>query len=313
MPDGQNSDRWGGNEMGRKRLSGNQYAEIQERNAGVCCVCKRRGIGINVHHIDNDPANNAISNLAVLCVQEHDAHHRPDRYPALNHLDLGADAIREYKEKWEAFVEEARQPHPRVLAAVNVYGTHNHLHSARLLFQWLDGTVILERTYHLLEGPLSQWSDWILDEVKWLGDGIRLAVVDEPLPVEHCSCCGRGLCNVLNSNVVQRLTVPDWGEKSSCSIYINPDQPSLAIHVAYGDEGLLTASLHKCGNYLHLAAEGLDERFPILPRPSIRTQATSVVEGFLRAWEPAKVFIGTGDHAKPKLIDDLSLPPCWER
>jgi hypothetical protein len=299
--------------MARKKLTGAKYDDVLERNAGVCCVCKRRGIGVHVHHIDHDPSNNDPRNLAVLCVQEHDAHHRPNRYPALNHLDLGVDAIQQHKRDWEGFVAEARQPHPAVLAVANVYGSQEQLHSARLLFQRANGTVVLERQYHLLDGPASRWPDWMLEEVKWLGDGVALTMINEPLPVEHCPCCGKGLCNVLNPNVAKRLTAPDWDQKSSGSIYVNPHQSSLAIHVAYGGEGLITASLHLCNGSLHLVADGIDERVPLSRRPSIRTQATSVVDSFLRAWRPGRLFIGTGDPDKPQLIDRLRLPRCWER
>jgi hypothetical protein len=92
--------------MARKRISPTKYDAILVANANVCCVCKRRGIGVNVHHIDHDPSNDDPSNLAPLCIQEHDAHHRPKQYPALNHLDLGAEEIRYCKTEWERFVSE---------------------------------------------------------------------------------------------------------------------------------------------------------------------------------------------------------------
>src|SRR5206468_179287 len=119
---------------------------------------------------------------------------------------------------------------------VNGYGSWEEIHAARLLFQWSDGKVVLERVYHLLDGPPSQWADWMLEEVQWLGNGVTLVMIDKPLPVEHCPCCGTGLRNVLNANVAKRLTAADWNEKSCCSVYVNPHQPSLAIHVAYGEQ-----------------------------------------------------------------------------
>jgi len=69
---------------------------LLRKNAGVCCVCKIRNIGVNFHHIDGDASNTVEENMAVLCVRDHDAHHRPEEYrpdAAVNHLDLDRDAI----------------------------------------------------------------------------------------------------------------------------------------------------------------------------------------------------------------------------
>lgn len=37
----------------------------------TCCVCRERGKTIQVHHIDEEPANNTQGNLAVLCLECH--------------------------------------------------------------------------------------------------------------------------------------------------------------------------------------------------------------------------------------------------
>jgi hypothetical protein len=299
--------------MARKKLTPNQYEQTLAANAHVCCVCKRRGIGVNVHHIDHNASNNDRENLAVLCVQEHDAHHRPVQYPALNHLDLSADELRRHKRDWEEFVAEAQKPEPDVLAVMNVYGSLEQIHSARLLVQWSNGQVVLERLYHLLEGPPDVWIDRLIEEVGWLGKRIKLVLVNEPLAIEYCPCCGRSLANVIDPGCAKMLTAADWPEKSVCSIYVNPTQASLAVHISYGTDGVISAALHKCGRHLHLAAGHFEERVPIRRKPSIRAQATSLVRRFVSEWRPGKVLIGTGDSDQPDLIDDLKLPSCWER
>jgi len=38
----------------------------------TCCVCERRDLPIQIHHIDENPSNNARENLAVLCTPCHD-------------------------------------------------------------------------------------------------------------------------------------------------------------------------------------------------------------------------------------------------
>jgi hypothetical protein len=39
----------------------------------TCCICRRPDRPLQIHHIDEDPSNNDISNLAVLCL---DCHHK---------------------------------------------------------------------------------------------------------------------------------------------------------------------------------------------------------------------------------------------
>jgi hypothetical protein len=38
----------------------------------TCCVCNERGKSIQIHHIDENPANNSIDNLAILCFECHE-------------------------------------------------------------------------------------------------------------------------------------------------------------------------------------------------------------------------------------------------
>ena len=38
----------------------------------TCCVCNERGLSVQIYHIDEDPTNHAIGNLAVLCLQHHE-------------------------------------------------------------------------------------------------------------------------------------------------------------------------------------------------------------------------------------------------
>ena len=108
------------------------------------------------------------------------------------------------------------------------------------------------------------------------------------------------------------LTAHDWSEQSIGSIYVNPGQPSLAVHIAYRTDPIVSASLHKCGRDLHLHTENFDERRPITRRPSVRSQVTSLVMRFLSEWRPGKILIGTGDPDAPELMDQLRLPRCWE-
>ena len=298
----------------RKKPSNTQIKRLHKRNAGVCCVCKQRGIGTNLHHIDGDNSNTIDPNLAVLCVKDHDSHYRPHAYNQLNHLELGAETIKEYKSSWEAFTEEANKPKPQVLAVINVYGDFLSVHSVRLIFQWKNGKIEFERLYHLLTGPIEQWIDEIFSELDWLGKKLPLVLIDKPLEIDYCPCCNSSLSNTLDENMATKITAGDWNKVSICTVFINPDFPSLAITVFYKEQQLYSGHLHLCnGTYLHYHDNKIDERFHVNKRPSVRTQATRIVEKIFKTWEPSKVLIGTGDHDKPHLISKFDLPIVWER
>lgn len=37
----------------------------------TCCVCNERGKAVQIHHINEDPSDNNLANLAVLCLEDH--------------------------------------------------------------------------------------------------------------------------------------------------------------------------------------------------------------------------------------------------
>jgi hypothetical protein len=120
--------------MARKQPTPKQYNRLIAKNASRCCVCKRKGIGFNLHHIDGDNSNTVDENLAVLCVEDHDHHHRPSQYTQTKHLELGKDELLKYKQSWETFVQNAKSENPSVIAVINVFGTFEQLHAARIIF-----------------------------------------------------------------------------------------------------------------------------------------------------------------------------------
>ncbi len=291
-----------------------QKDRLLEANAYHCCVCKRSNVGFHLHHIDGDHSNTIDSNLAVLCVEDHDRHHRPTKYETrANHTELSADEVLKLKTSWEAFVAEARHPASKVIATLSTYGSKDLVHSLQLVMQWSDERIEYAQSYHLLDGNLDQLTDRVLNEIATIGKNIKLVLVNQVLPVDHCPCCGIGFSRTTKSAIVTRLTDPGWATESSCNIYVNPDQPSLAALIYLRDDILLQSSLHLCqGKFLHFHNDWIDDRVPVGPRPSVRTQASQIIDHFLGEWEPAIVRIGTGNPDDPKLITDLVLPGCWE-
>lgn len=76
---------------------------------------------------------------------------------------------------------------------------------------------------------------------------------------------------------------------------------------------VVQSSLHLCqGKFLHFHNDWIDDRVPVKPKPSVRTQASQIINHFLDEWDPAIVRVGTGGPDDPELIADLLLPGCWE-
>lgn len=300
--------------MTRVRPTKSQYKRLLEANANRCCVCKRDGVGFHLHHIDGDNSNTVDGNLAVLCVEDHDRHHRPSAYYQKPlHTELSSSELLSYKADWEGFVADARCSDKKVVATISAFGNHELIHSLQLVMQWPDERIAMSKSYHLLDGNLDRLTDQIIADAHSIGSNVQVVLINEPLPVEHCPCCGAGFSRTLNSAVVARETDPEWVKKSSASIYVNPTQPSLALVIAFGDELGASFQLHLCqGRFLHFSGEGVDERIRVATRPSVRTQASRIVEKALQEWKPATVFYGTGDAESPRFMSKLHLPRCWE-
>ncbi len=301
--------------MARVNPKAAQRDHLLKENANRCCVCQCSGRGLHLHHIDHDSSNTVEENLALLCVEDHDRHHRPGAYkPTVNHLELSPDEIRRHKTSWETFVSETRKPFPKVIATLSAYGNYELIHSVQLVMQWAD-RIEYQRSYHLIDGNLDKMTDAVMEELRDFGLGVKLALIDKPLPVEHCPSCGVGYSRKLNPPFVIRSTDPAWSTHSICGIYINPETPSLALSFGLRDEHLFNAQLHLCqGKLLHYSGDDqIDEKIAVQPQLSVRTQATRIVRRILKDWTPAHVLIGTGNPDDPESVDELILPACWEK
>lgn len=75
-------------------------ARVMFASDRTCCVCRLPGKTTQIHHIDEDPSNNKIENLAVLCFDCHGAAHtKPAFGRSLNSLQ-----IKLYNESWRELV-----------------------------------------------------------------------------------------------------------------------------------------------------------------------------------------------------------------
>jgi hypothetical protein len=165
-----------------------------------------------------------------------------------------------------------------------------------------------------LEGDFGYWTDEMIAEVQSIGKNIKLTLINEPLPIEYCPCCGSAYSNTVKEGFVLKATDPNWHTQSLMSIYINPVNPSLAISIGLPEKQIFSAHLHVCqGTHLHLTSDYYDERIKVKKIPSVRTQAIRICEKIIADWEPANLLIGTGDHDNPEIIDNFLLPKIWEK
>jgi hypothetical protein len=56
----------------RTRVPEDVSAEVMFQHDRTCCVCRERGLAVQIHHIDENPQNHVINNLAVLCLEHHE-------------------------------------------------------------------------------------------------------------------------------------------------------------------------------------------------------------------------------------------------
>lgn len=81
-----------------------------------CCICKDRNKSVQIHHIDGNPANNDLDNLAVLCLEHHDEAHIKGGLGAQTSPGL----IKKYRDEWLGIVSIQREKHyqasPEVLS-----------------------------------------------------------------------------------------------------------------------------------------------------------------------------------------------------
>lgn len=80
-------------------------AEIMFISDRTCCVCNERGKPVQIHHIDENPGNNVIENLSVLCLECHnDTQIRGGFGRKLN-----SPLVIRYREEWIARVKKRRE------------------------------------------------------------------------------------------------------------------------------------------------------------------------------------------------------------
>jgi hypothetical protein len=97
----------------RIEISHETAAFILFKSDRTCCVCRHRGKPIQIHHIDENPANNDPENLAVVCFDCHNATQVKGGFGR----KLDAVQVRKYREDWLQRVESRRNAADHIAAA----------------------------------------------------------------------------------------------------------------------------------------------------------------------------------------------------
>jgi len=88
----------------RSKLPPKTEVEILFINDRTCCVCRDKTKGVQIHHIDDNPLNNEIENLAVVCTDDHDKIHKKGGITK----GFPPELIKKYKYSWEKTVRDRR-------------------------------------------------------------------------------------------------------------------------------------------------------------------------------------------------------------
>jgi hypothetical protein len=88
-------------------------ADVMFASDSTCCVCRERGKAVQLHHIDEDPSNNAPDNIAVLCLECHNETQVSGGFGRR----LTDALVMKYRDEWLARVTQRRDCADRAAVA----------------------------------------------------------------------------------------------------------------------------------------------------------------------------------------------------
>jgi hypothetical protein len=95
----------------RRQIPRNIAVEVLFRAEHTCCICRTKGKDVQIHHIDGNHSNNAINNLAVVCLE---CHSRVTGKRGLG-TSYKVKEVRKYKSSWEKQVFDSRRIHRPII------------------------------------------------------------------------------------------------------------------------------------------------------------------------------------------------------
>jgi hypothetical protein len=166
-------------------------ARVLFQSDRTCCVCRTRGKPVQIHHVDDDPSNSSIENLAVLCLDCHTTTQIIGGF----HRKLDTEQIILYREDWVANVGRERAQ-SRAAIADDLLGSDTEIKLA-------TGIADIYREANAYESLAMHYAVWGNHELrdKYIDLAIKAGMDDESI-IYYRSCQGR--TDLIPSQVITR-------------------------------------------------------------------------------------------------------------
>ena len=104
----------------------------------TCCVCEGRGKTVQIHHLDSDPSNHRIANLAVLCLECHNQTQIRGGFGR----KLSKELIIKHRDEWILRVKSRRQEADRIIVE---YAVGRHIRTPAMADKEFQGADVTPR------------------------------------------------------------------------------------------------------------------------------------------------------------------------
>ncbi len=143
----------------REEIPKDLAAEVQFLSDRTCCVCRKPGRAIQIHHIDENPSNNVLENLAVLCL---DCHQKTQVKGGFDRK-LDAAQVKLYRDDWHTIIKQMRESNMLDKQNINRTSNDNNLSKGyiRFLKTDIENTMVSLKEYRCVRiiNPLIKLTD----------------------------------------------------------------------------------------------------------------------------------------------------------
>lgn len=195
-------------------------AKVQFESDRTCCVCRRAGKKLQIHHIDEDPSNNDPRNLAVLCLECHGDTQIRGGFGR----KLDSEQVTLYRDDWVQLVTQTRAQQVKRTAASLPSESERVLYITTLVENLRQ-----QGQYALIAGIYNGiGNDTLRDRY------VELALAESPSDVVVCHLRGlQGRPDLIPDEVSRRLLerqerAADWSQRARALMSL--DRPVEAAH-----------------------------------------------------------------------------------
>ncbi len=111
------------NKKNRTKIPTEIATEILFLSDRTCCVCNIRGKNVQIHHIDENPSNNDIKNLSVLCLECHNDTMIKGGFGR----KLDANQVIKYRNEWLERVQKRKEKADDIASIQSVTGSTENI------------------------------------------------------------------------------------------------------------------------------------------------------------------------------------------